>query len=437
MAMEPMTLFARIADPAGVARLLRERVPTVKIDGPDDGWANAVISHGNRQLTFTHDPTYYESANWSVQMNGMCEYISRFPWTDRQERAFMLTSTFKFSLGLLFDPDLDQDGDPRLDFLFAVAELLDGVLFTPSALRDARGRILYGAGGEDEEDPSAVWPRVIAEVQIDNTAAPGSPMREQPAQPPTLARVARRALALTAVTARAILEQGGVNLELGAPNGNPLNWVRHRLAGQRGQHQKLLAWVKLLGMDDEFEPEEWEVLQRPPGQLNQEQQINATWRLEGLGVLAWALGRFEIPPHDELVECHSLWHCLGMLDVAACKELLVNATLRPRSQIEEMGRRLLAIHWRVRNFWIRPTAIDFVAYTEAAFASYDRTAWFSPEEVAALPRIDGDLAIQGVRLDQATPEDFSITRSAALERHQAVNWLLHGPEQYSDASRDT
>jgi hypothetical protein len=436
MAMEPMTLFARIADPAGVARLLRERVPTVEADGPDGEWRNAVVTFGTEKLTFTHDLAYHAEPNWSVQMDGMCGYFSRFPQSDRKDLALMLPTTFKFSLGLLFDPDVDPEDDPRLDVVFAVAELLDGVLFTPSAFRDARGRILYGAGGQDEEDPAAVWPRVIAEVNIGNDAAPEL-SEQQPVYRPSPARVARRALALTAVTARAILEQGGVNLGLGAPKWNPLTWVRHRLGGQQSQYQNLLAWVQLLGIDDEFEPDEWEVLQRPPGRLDQDQQINSTWRLEGLGILAWALGRFDIPPHDHLVECHSLWHCLGMLDVAACKGLLVNAAIRPLQEIQALRRRLLAIYWRLTNYYVRPTAIDFVAFTETSFAGFDRIAWFSPLEIAGLPLCDGDLAIQGARLDRATPEAIATARSAAHERHLAINWLLEGPERYSSASTDT
>jgi Domain of unknown function (DUF4272) len=437
MAMEPMTLFARIADPAGVARLLRERVPTVVIDGPDDGWKSATVTFGARKLTFTHDPAYYAEPNWSMQMNGMSNYFARFPLTDRKDRALMLTTTFKFSLGLLFDPDYDPRGDPRLDILYAVAEFLDGVLFTPSAFLDARGRILYGGGGEDEEDPAAVWPRVVAEVNFGAAAAPQPPSDEPPAHRPSPARVARRALALTAVTARAILEQGGVNLGLAAPKWNPLTWVRHLLTGQQSQHRNLLAWITLLGIDDEFEPDEWEVLQRPPGRLEQQQQINSTWRLEGLGVLAWALARFEIPPHDQLVECHSLWHSLGMLDAAACKGLLVNAALRPREEIAALRRRLLAIHWRLVNYYVRPSALDFVAVTETSFAGYDRTAWFSPQEVAELPLCDGDLAIHGARLDQAAPDAVAAARSAAHERHLAVNWLWEGPERYSEARTDT
>jgi hypothetical protein len=56
MAMEPLTLFARLGDPAGVAGLLRERVPTVEIDGQDGGWGNAVVTFGTRKLTLRAIP---------------------------------------------------------------------------------------------------------------------------------------------------------------------------------------------------------------------------------------------------------------------------------------------------------------------------------------------------------------------------------------------
>jgi hypothetical protein len=249
--------------------------------------------------------------------------------------------------------------------------------------------------------------------------------------PQAPARVSRRALALTAVTARAILEQGGVNLSLERPKWNPVTWLRHLVAGQANQHRKLLQWVQLLGIDDEFEPDEWEVLQRPPGRLEHEQQINSTWRLEGLGVLAWSLSRFEIPPLEQLVECHSLWRNLGLLDVAACKGLLVNSTLRSLPELQALRRRLLAIYWRLTDFYVRPTALDFVQVTEASFGHFDRTAWFSPQEVAELPLVEGDLVIGGFRLDRVSADELSTARSIAHERYLAANWLCQGPEKYS------
>jgi hypothetical protein len=426
MAPEPMTLFARIADPAGVARRLREVTPKVHIDGPDDSWSKAVVTVGSlwnkRTLTLTHDPSYYSQPNWSKQMNGMHNYFSGFPQTDRKERALMLPSTFRFSLGILFRPDYNPEGDPRLDVLYAVAESLDGILFTPSALRDARGRILFGAGGEDDEDPGAVWPRVIYEVPVSEPLGAAVHEKSRPrapedepadADPPTPERVARRTLALAAVTSRAILEQDAAKQIPEAAEG----------------YQDLLRWVRDIGIDDEFEPDEWKVLQRPLRKLDQRMQIDSTWRLEGLAVLAWALGRFQIPPHDQLVQVNSLWNSLGWLDVDAAQTLIANATLKLRPEICTLRNRLFTLHWRLTNYRIDPTAMDF--------AQFVRNCSFGPMDITGLPLVEGDLGLGGVRIDRAAPDVFSCANSAASERHKAVNWLWEGPARYSEASIDT
>jgi hypothetical protein len=419
--MEPITLFARLADPAGVARRLRELAPDVQIDGPDADWRNAVIAFGEgksrRTVTFTHDPAYYAEPNWSTQMSGMRGYFSRFPETDRKKLVMTLTTSFRFSLGTLFEPDFNPEGDPRLDVLFSVAELLDGVLFTPSSLRDAHGRILFGCGGEEEEDPDAAFPRVLGEVSIDDArgaamheASRPKPPEEPGAEPPTPQRVARRALALSAVTVRAILEQDLAKGEPEVPE----------------TYQDLMAWVRDISINEEFEPDEWAVLQRPPGKLDRRAHLDSTWRLEGLVVLAWALGRFDIPPHDQLVVPIQLWQSLSFLHADAAKALLSSPTLRPQAEIGAIRNRLFALHWRLRNFRLRPEVMDF--------AEFARTCWFGPLNISGLPLIEGDLGLRGERLDRASPDLFSAAHSAAQERHQAANWLWEGPERYSEAS---
>lgn len=421
MAMEPITLFSRIADPAGIVRRLRAIAPELEIEGPDDNWRSAVIifreGETQRTLTLTHNPDYYSEPNWSTQMSGMRGYFSRFPDTGRKDRVLTLTTSFRFSLGTRFDPDFDPDGDPRLDVLFAVAEFLDGVLFTPSLLRDAQGRILFGAGGEAEEDPDATWPRVVGEVPLSEPigAAMHEMSRPKPPDapeegpgPPTAERVARRALALTAVTARAILEQDLKNKKTPAT------------------YRDLLDWVQEIGIDDEFEPEEWEVLQQPPGHLEPEQQIESTWRLEGLVVLAWALRRSEVPPHDQLVSPNTLWRSLGLLDAESASELLAGPTLRSREAIGVLRNRLFALHWRLRNYYVNPGVMDLEEFA--------RTCWFGPLDLTGLRLVKGDLGLRGKRIDRAPHDVFSTAHSAALERHQAANWLREGPACYSQAS---
>jgi hypothetical protein len=131
-----------------------------------------------RTLTFKHDPAYYAEPNWSTQMSGMRGYFSGFLKTKRKPRAMALISSFRFSLATLFEPDYDPADDPRLDIVFAVAELLDGALFMPSSLRDARGRILFGVG-EDKEDPEAVWPQGIDETSNEEDSTEDADAEEE------------------------------------------------------------------------------------------------------------------------------------------------------------------------------------------------------------------------------------------------------------------
>lgn len=230
-------------------------------------------------------------------------------------------------------------------------------------------------------------------------------------EPPDAVRVARRALALTAVTFRAVLER-----ELDNPEAQPT-------------YQELLAWVDAIGIQDELEPDEWQVLQRPLGRLEQQDQVNGTWRLEGLVVLAWALGRSEIPPLDQLVEMNPLWKSLGILDADEAQSLLEHPTLRPLDELVEQRDRMFAIHWRLRNFRLRPETIDF--------ANFATTCWFGPLNIRDVTLLEGDLGLQGLRIDKAEPDIVSAANSTAMERHQAANWLCDGPERYSEASTDT
>lgn len=415
MSREPITLYARLAEPARVARRLREIAADVRIDGPDEAWNRAVVTFTDdsqrRSLTLIHSPEHYAEPTWSNQMRGMAAYFWRFPASPRKERVAMLTTTFKFVLATQFEPEFDPSGDSRLDVLFAVAAAVDGVFFTPSSLRDRNGRILFGAGGENEEDPDAVWPQIAGEVTIDRPAQAGKDSEDERLDPPSPERVARRALALSAVTARAFLEQS-------AGDAKSADDVRD-----------VLSWLHELNINDELEPNEWKVLQRPLGRLELQDQINATWRLEALVVLAWALQRFDLPPHDTLVEPNALWQSLGLLDDDAARLLLAEPSLRPRNELDLLRERVFALHWRLTNFHLNGKTLDF--------ADFARTCWFGPLDISGLPLIECDLAIDGLRIDRADEEILDRTNSATRERHLAINWLWEGPELLSDARMDT
>jgi hypothetical protein len=418
MAAEPITLFSRRADPEGLYRYLDSRGLRIELEGPPGAWTALRVrfagEQGQRVLTLTHDPAYYAEPNWTAQMRGMAGYFARFPDSPNKERVLILPTSLRFSLGTLFDPDMDPQGDPRLTVVFQAAQYLDGVLFTPSSLRDALGRVLFSAYGPEAEDPEARWPEVVGEVPVNTplgramheSSRPRAEIEEPDTTPPTAQRVARRALALTALTARAILEQDVANPHAAAT------------------HRDLCGWCDALNLEDELEPDEAQVVATPLGELDQRGQIEATWRLEGLVVLAWALERFPLPAHDALVELSPLWQSLGLLDVEQANALVAHAQLRSREEIHRLRQRLFALNWRLREYRIHRKAMDFVAFSQ--------TAWFGPLDLGDLPLVDNDLALGGVSLDLADEDLVGCTQSATHERHHAINWLWEGPERYSD-----
>lgn len=399
MAMEPINLFASRVDLPAVAAALRKTskdfgaAAKVELDGPDDGWLEAVatVKVGRRTLRLDvhHDPNYYAGPDWPLQRRGMVGYFSRFPAAPLQAEVFRLIGTFQFALATRWKPDITGDDDPRLAFLYAVAQALDGVFFTPSALRDAAGRTLLAADGA--VDPQAMLPAFPA--------------------PATPQRAARRALLLAAVAARGLLE---------------------REAPQEPQAAELLqeciGWVAAAGIEEEFEPHERETLHAPLGTLDLQRNLDAVWRLEGLAVLAWALGRYELPPYDELVVPMDLLKAVGFRDEAPAKSLLAHPTLRPPEELEKFRKQCLGVHWRLREFSVRPKPVDFVKFA--------RECWFAPMPLDGVRLVEGDLALGDAPVSKAPPERFGAAYSAALERHTASNWL-HRAGVYSETDQST
>jgi hypothetical protein len=161
MANEPINIFSHRIDPRGVAKLLRAAAPDVKVLGADDDWQQITITYGTkrffrkaRTLTFGHHAEYYDGPNWPKQLAGMQGYFSDFPACPAKADIMRLIRSFRFSLAVPQD-DLNIDStDDRLALVYAVCRHLDGVIFTPSSLRDAAGRILMNRDGHT--DPTAV-----------------------------------------------------------------------------------------------------------------------------------------------------------------------------------------------------------------------------------------------------------------------------------------
>ena len=108
---------------------------------------------------------------------------------------------------------------------------------------------------------------------------------------------------------------------------------------------------------------------------------------------------------------------------------MIKAALRPAEELRRCSAQLFALHWRLRNFGLKPEAMDF--------QSFARDAWFGPLDVTGLRFIDNDLAIGEAPIVEADEGDFALCIEATMERHQAINWLIGQHELYSEVTADT
>ena len=241
---------------------------------------------------------------------------------------------------------------------------------------------------------------------VDLPGARSEDDQERNPVPPTADRVAKRALALAAVICRSFMEQD--------PEAAP--------------HLPALSIWAGVHCEDELEDEERALLSAGHGTLNPQRVSNGTWRSEGLVVLAWALGVGEMPAHDEESDPAAVSEALGLW-MDELPEATRSPTVRGAEELAWMKGRLLGLHWRMVDYRVAPRPVDFAAFS--------KDCWFGGFDLTGVQLVGDDLAIDGVAISQASPDAVGRTSSVAVERHQAINWLLGYDSVYSEVDTST
>jgi hypothetical protein len=229
-------------------------------------------------------------------------------------------------------------------------------------------------------------------------------------EPPSAARVAARAQALSAQAYRAILERSAADPEAAEA------------------HSGCIAWCERVGLQSEFETREWALLTTPLGQLSQRDAINASWLTEPAVCLAWALRQTEVPDYETEADGASVATALCFLDDAA-DSFRAQSQLRPQAELEALLDVYLTLHWRLREFSLRPGPLDFVAFAEQC-----QWANMCLDQIRL---VEKDLSINGRPLAEAPESLWRTCLSIASERHRAAEWLLGQHPLYSEVTADT
>jgi hypothetical protein len=211
----------------------------------------------------------------------------------------------------------------------------------------------------------------------------------------------------------------------------------------------LLKWVEEAGLLSEFEPGERELLTTPLGELPGDTAAIESWRLEGLGVLAWALRRFRLPPYDAVVGSTVL-EGLELFNPLASPDLRETAEMRPAEEIDRYAAQITIVHWRLRQFQLHRGSPVYREATRAAppwghgvgarmdFAAHLHAhPRFQDYWLEGLRLVGGDLALGGQSIADASPEDVQQCMAMAVARQIAAYWLRGADPLYSRVRPNT
>jgi hypothetical protein len=185
--------------------------------------------------------------------------------------------------------------------------------------------------------------------------------------PPPPGKVARRAIALSVVSCRGIVE------------GHPENPNEGSDLAKRSHD-----WLRVLALEDELSEWERQVLSAPFGSLALQTRVNASWLSEGVIVLAWALGVAELPGFEAQCDPAGAANSLGFLQPTA--STVLNAPkLRASEELREYNEFIYNLHWRVRDFSLRKRSYDFESLARKAWGEpFCAMALYSRTEIYAL-----------------------------------------------------
>ncbi len=227
----------------------------------------------------------------------------------------------------------------------------------------------------------------------------------------TATRTARRSLVLAAVVCRASIEMNAADPEAEA------------------LHVRVIDWLTHLNLWDEVEPDEQVLLRSLLGQLNSSSVIQASWFVEGLAVLAWALRLLDFPQFGEQVDLYAVTDAVWFLDDAA-QDVVASAELRGPAELDACRELLYAVHSRLRDFARNKHHEDITRWIEKS--------WLDLLDLdASAIIVNDDLAIDGKTISEVETSRLQEFESIICQRHRAIIWLLEGPERYSEVTVDT
>jgi hypothetical protein len=185
---------------------------------------------------------------------------------------------------------------------------------------------------------------------------------------------------------------------------------------------RILPLTQETGIYQTYEPAEQRLLQAPWGSLPRRERVALSWAVEGVAVMAWALGKASLPPFDTRCEGAPVGSALGLFQHES-PAVVRAATLRDPSEIQMRALTYETLSWRLERFLETRHRIDFALRLKTTNSPHSIVDGFK--------LIDGDLAIDGAPLVEISEERLGEVCSIVRERNKAFRWLLGYEKNYA------
>lgn len=182
-----------------------------------------------------------------------------------------------------------------------------------------------------------------------------------------------------------------------------------------------------------------------PFHLLEDQALSAaTWRIESLAVLLWALKLVDNIPNYDALAATSV---SSVLKIDKFQESRSTAVLQSVSELESARELAELWHWRCRTRQLIEKGEKFPEELAAKsqFKSFDDIVRFTvkgAKETGTAEKlcvVDEDFGVRGKAVRDLSAKEFADVSSLAYERHFALNWLCgRAPENnWDDTPTDT
>lgn len=185
---------------------------------------------------------------------------------------------------------------------------------------------------------------------------------------------------------------------------------------------RILAFTREAGIYETYEPAEIRLLQAPFGSLPRPERVALSWAVEGVAVMAWALGKAPLPPFDIRTQGAPIGCALGLFEHGS-PEFLQEAKLRSPAEIQMCALSYTVLSWRLAQYIENRARLDFAARLKEPDGPH--------MIVDGINLQDGDLAIDGMPIDQVDEDRLVEVCSIVRERHKAFRWLLGYEKSYA------